>query len=82
MYMRPIYNYRDYLGDRCDHQKKRLPLQFLAWLSLVASVFLSCLGQSHAADHAAPHSPANAHPANAALFPYRPADVAVAGAGS
>ena len=53
MYMRPIYNYRDYQGDRCDHQKKRLPLQFLAWLSLVASVFLSCLGQSHAADHAA-----------------------------
>ena len=53
MYLRPIYNYRDYLGDRCDHQKKRLTLQFLTWLSLVASVFLSCMGQSHAADHAA-----------------------------
>ena len=53
MHMRPIYNFRDYQGDRCNHQKKRPPLQFLAWLSLVASVFLSCLGQSHAADHAA-----------------------------
>ena len=53
MYLKPIYNYRDYLGDRCDHQKKRLTLQFLTWLSLVASVFLSCMGQSHAADHAA-----------------------------
>ena len=30
MYVRPIYNYRDYRGDRCDHQKKCLPLQFLA----------------------------------------------------
>ena len=50
---RPINNYRDYHGDLCYHQRKRVVLQFLAWLGLAASVFLSCLGQSHAADHAA-----------------------------
>ena len=49
----PFYNYCDYQVDRYYHQKKRLLLQVLARLSLVAGVFLTCLGQSNAADHAA-----------------------------
>ena len=53
MYKRSIYNYRNYQGDRSYHQKKRLLLYFLARLGLLASLFLSCLGQSNAADHAA-----------------------------
>mgnify|MGYP004112551187 CR=1 FL=1 len=53
MYMRPIYNYRDYQGDRCYHQKTRPVLHSLARLSLAAIAFLLGLGQSNAADHAA-----------------------------
>ena len=53
MYMRVIYNYCDYQENLCNHQKKCLLLKFLARLGLVVSLFLSCLGQSNAADHAA-----------------------------
>ena len=53
MYMRPIYNHRDNQGDSFYHQKKRLLLQVLTRLCLLTGVFLSCLGQSNAADHAA-----------------------------
>lgn len=53
MYMRPIYNHHDNQGDRFYPQKKHLLLQVLTRLCLLTGVFLSCLGQSHAADHAA-----------------------------
>lgn len=53
MYMRVIYNYHDCQRDRCNHQKKRLLLKFLVRLGLMASLFLSFLGQCNAADHAA-----------------------------
>ena len=53
MNTRPIYDYSNYQGDRFYHQKKRLLLKFLAKLGLVTGIFLSCLGQSNAADHAA-----------------------------
>ena len=53
MYMRPSHKYRDYQCDPYYHQNKRPFLHFLAQFSLIASVFLSCLEQSNAADHAA-----------------------------
>ena len=52
MSLKPIHNRREYQNDHDYRERKPLLLHFLAWCSLMASVFLSCIAQSNATDYA------------------------------